>query len=79
MHKDTFTTCHECAVGIVNGDDSAWEDWADDEKASADAAIEYIGNYDSFSIEDSGRYFDCFVCDDACLGDEYTFVTGERY
>lgn len=76
---NTFTTCHECAVVIVNGDDSAWVHWSDEEKASADSAIEYIGNYDSFEVEDSGRYFECFVCDQVCLGDEYTFLTGERY
>ena len=76
---NTFNTCHSCAVVIVNGDDSAWEDWSEEDKSSALSAIEYIGMYDSYDVEDSGRYFDCFVCDEVCLGDEYTFATGERY
>lgn len=76
---DTFTTCHECAVVVVYGDDSVWSDWSDEDKASASAAVEYIGMYESDSVQDSGRYFDCFVCDEVCLGDEYTFTTAERY
>lgn len=76
---DTFNTCHNCAVVIVNGDDSVWSDWSDEDKASASAAIEVIGMYDSYEAEDSGGYFDCFVCSEVCLGDEYTFTTAERY
>lgn len=76
---NTFTACDTCAVVVVNGDDSVWSDWADEDKASAESAIEYIGMYDAYEVEDSGGYFDCFVCDEVCLGDEYTFTTGERY
>lgn len=75
---DTFTTCHSCAVVIVNGDDSAWEFWLEENQTSAKAAVELIGMYDSYEVEDSGQYFDCFVCDDLCIGEEFIFTTAER-
>lgn len=71
---ESFTTCTTCAVVIVNGDDSVWEDMTPDERASADAAIEAIGMYDDHVVDHVG-YFDCFVCDQIDIGACHTFTT----
>lgn len=69
---ETFTTCTTCAVVIVNGDDSVWEDMTPDERASADAALEAMGWVSAQQI-DFGGYFTCFVCDEVSLGERSVF------
>ena len=71
---ETFTTCTTCALVVVNGDDSVWEDMTSDERSSADAALEVIGMYDDHTIDNTG-YFDCFVCDEVAIGDCHAFTT----
>lgn len=72
---ETFTTCTDCAVVIVNGDDSAWEDMTPGYRASADAALEAIGIYDSHEVVDHVGYFNCFVCDMVDIGTCHEFTT----
>lgn len=70
---DTFTTCTTCAVVIVNGDDSVWDDMTDDQRASADAAIDIIGMYEDHEVVDHVGYFDCWVCDMVDIGTCHEF------
>lgn len=71
---EAFTTCTTCAVVVVNGDDSVWEDMTPDERAAADASLESIGMYEDHTIESVG-YFDCFVCDQVSIGECHEFTT----
>ena len=70
----TFNTCSHCAVALVNGDLSGLEYFYDDEKmAQIEASIESMGLVTMTEALDPGYYFDCFVCDEVCLGEMSTF------
>lgn len=71
---ESFTTCTTCAVVIVNGDDSVWDDFTPDERASADAAVDMIGMYEDHKVVDRGGYYGCFVCDQVSLGTAHEFI-----
>lgn len=70
---DTFSTCTDCAIVIVNGDDSVWDDMPADQRAMAEIALDAIGMYDDHEVDHVG-YFDCFVCDAISIGDCHTFT-----
>lgn len=66
-----FYTCHGCAVALVNGDLSALEDSND--AARIVASIESMGLVTMTETIDPGWHFDCYVCDEVCLGEMVTF------
>lgn len=72
--KMTFETCDYCAVALVNGDLSGLEFFYGDEKmASIEASIEAMGLVALTETLDLGSYFECFVCDEVCIGEMSTF------
>lgn len=63
--------CTNCATGMTNADDSVWDDYTDEERASIDASIEALGLVTLTPVDYAG-YFDCFVCDMTDIGTGYT-------
>lgn len=70
----TFETCHTCAVAIVNDDLSGLEysHWGE-EMDRIVASIESMGLVTMIKEERAGGYFECFVCDEVCIGEMATF------
>ena len=70
----TFETCDHCAAALVNGDLSGLEFFYEDEDmARIEASIEAMGLVTLTETLDLGSYFECFVCDEVCLGKMSTF------
>lgn len=69
-----FETCHGCAVALVNCDLSGLEDnnGAED-MARIVASIESMGLVTMIREEYAGRYFECFICGQNCIGEMATF------
>lgn len=67
-----FNVCDTCAVGVVNGDDSVWDDFSEDDLASVEASIEAMDWVAPISVDDIGC-FSCFVCDQVSYGKAHTF------
>lgn len=71
----SYNTCNACAVALVNGDLSALEySNGIEDMARIEASIEAIGLVTLVKTEDPGSYFECFICDDVCLGNMSTFA-----
>ena len=69
-----FHTCDHCAVALVNGDLSGLEYFYGVEKMDRIvASIESMGLVTLVETIDLGSYFECFVCDETCLGEMSTF------
>ena len=70
----TFNTCGHCAVAIENGDLSGLESfYGIEDMARIVASIESMGWVTLVETIDPGFYFECFVCDETCLGEIFTF------
>ena len=70
----TFNTCDHCAVAIENGDLSGLESfYGIEDMARIVASIESMGLVTLVETIDPGFYFECFVCDETCLGEMSTF------
>jgi len=70
----TYQTCDYCAVALVNGDLSGLDYfYGVEDMARIEASIEAMGLVTLVDTKDTGRYFDCFVCGETCLGDMSTF------
>lgn len=63
--------CTPCATALTNADDSVWEDYTLEERASIDASVEALGVV-TLTPHDFGGYYDCFVCDQTDIGTGYT-------
>lgn len=74
---DTFTTCTTCAIVIVNGDDSVWDDMTPDQRIMAEISAEAIGVYDSHEVVDHVGYFDCWVCGMVDIGTCHEFTCAD--
>ena len=69
-----FNTCDHCAVAIENGDLSGLEFfYGVEDMARIEASIESMGWVTMTETVDLGHYFTCYVCDEVCLGEMYTF------
>ena len=69
-----YNTCDHCAVALVNGDLSGLEYfYGVEDMARIVASIESMGLVTLAETIDTGCYFDCYVCDEVCLGNMYTF------
>ena len=69
-----FNTCGHCAVAIENGDLSGLESfYGVEDMTRIVASIESMGLVVITDTIDTGCYFDCYVCDEVCLGNMYTF------
>lgn len=70
----SYQTCDYCAVAIENGDLSGLEFfYGVEDMARIEASIESMGLVTLVETLDTGCYFDCFVCDEVCLGEMFTF------
>lgn len=70
----SYNTCGHCAVAIENGDLSGLEFFHGvEDMARIVASIESMGLVTLAETIDTGCYFDCYVCDEVCLGNMYTF------
>ena len=70
----TFNTCDHCAVAIENGDLSGLESfYGIEDMARIVASIESMGWVTLVETIDPGFYFECFVCDETCLGEMFIF------
>ena len=69
-----FNTCDHCAVAIENGDLSGLESfYRVEDMARIVASIESMGLVTMIESIDTGCYFDCYVCDEVCLGEMFIF------
>ena len=69
-----YNTCGHCAVAIENGDLSGLESfYGVEDMARIVASIESMGLVTLVETIDPGFYFECFVCDETCLGEIFTF------
>ena len=70
----SYNTCGHCAVAIENGDLSGLESfYGIEDMARIVASIESMGLVTLVETIDPGLYFECFVCDETCLGEMFTF------
>ena len=69
-----FQTCDYCAVALENGDLTGLEYfYGVEDMNSIVASIESMGLVTLVDTKDTGGYFECFVCSEACLGKTYIF------
>ena len=69
-----YNTCGHCAVAIENGDLSGLESfYRVEDMERIEASIESMGWVTMTETVDLGHYFTCYVCDEVCLGEMYTF------
>ncbi len=70
----TYNTCDHCAVALVNGDLTGLEFfYGVEDVARIEDRIESMGLVTLTETLDPGYYFDCFVCEEVCLGEISTF------
>lgn len=62
-----FNVCASCAVAIENDDFSAMDN---ETEAKVRVSIELMG-FVSLSNHSFPGYFDCFACDEVCIGEGY--------